>query len=264
MPNDTITVYHGTNLFSAQLIHIYGIRLDAQRRFSDFGKGFYVTFNSKQAIRWSIVRANNLQVSPKILEKLNISQDTYLNHYNNKIPVLLSFELDVQKLLTLNGKIFPFPNYPNWKNYYHLWKQFVYKCRAGEPHPFDFVYGPIGGGHFKHHKKIKVSMSKEQLALNSTKAIGCLTNMRIFPFSPYRIPVKADKNNLLLGEVQEIITREYGITNEHADSLIRNSWVSGLHRDILLHESPHYWALSLIGGSRLWVQEYEDKLLMGN
>lgn len=47
------TVYHGTNLFSANIIQQHGIWLSIQRRLTDFGKRFYVTFNFKQARNWA-------------------------------------------------------------------------------------------------------------------------------------------------------------------------------------------------------------------
>ena len=46
---DKCIVYHGTNLFAANLIQYQGIRLEVQRELTDFGRGFYVTLNLAQA-----------------------------------------------------------------------------------------------------------------------------------------------------------------------------------------------------------------------
>lgn len=85
---DNYTVYHGTNLFSAKMILNYGVMLEAQRDYTDFGKGFYVTPNQKQAIKWSYVKAQNPQVNSTILDLLGISEHDYLEHPDIKIPAL--------------------------------------------------------------------------------------------------------------------------------------------------------------------------------
>lgn len=263
--SESFTVYHGTNLFAAKLMFLYGIRLEAQRRLSDFGKGFYVTFNKDQAKNWALVRANNKQVATLLLDKLNIPKKLYLSHSDVGIPAVISFQINLQNLLQLNGKIFPFPNDLSWSYYHEEWKQFVYKCRAGLRHKYDFVYGPIGGGHFKSHKKIKVSKTKDQLSLNTPEAISCLSEMKIL-YINNRVFVNRnfndEKKGVLLNEIKEVLLNNFRLTVDIADELVYKSWVTYLTSDVLLHESPLYWALCLFqGGKSLWYKEYEDKLL---
>src|SRR5213595_2840083 len=108
------TVYHGTNLFSAKVILYNGIMLNAQRELTDFGKGFYVTPNLKQAKEWSHVKAKNPQVNPTILVSLNLNKNQYLSHPETKIPALLAYSIDIYSLILLNGLIFPMPNESSW------------------------------------------------------------------------------------------------------------------------------------------------------
>lgn len=48
--------------------------LNAQRDLTDFGKGFYVTPNLEQAVKWSYVKAQNPQVNSTILGLLGIKK----------------------------------------------------------------------------------------------------------------------------------------------------------------------------------------------
>lgn len=84
------TVYHGTNLFSANLIRYYGILLHAQRELTDFGRGFYVTPNRKQAIEWAYVKAKNPQVHPDMLDLLGFNKHDYLQHPDTKNSCLIN------------------------------------------------------------------------------------------------------------------------------------------------------------------------------
>ena len=97
------TVFHGTNLYFAKLIKKYGVMLKAQRELTDFGKGFYVTTNKKQAIEWAQVKSKNSQMNPDFLKQLSIK-----DHPAKKIPVLITFNLDFNRLIKLNGVIFPY------------------------------------------------------------------------------------------------------------------------------------------------------------
>ncbi|RAK23463.1 uncharacterized protein DUF3990 [Anoxybacillus vitaminiphilus] len=107
LPATDSTVYHGTNLFAAKIIQYNGIWLNVQRQLTDLGMGFYVTLNLYQARSWAQIRATHPQISPKVLERLNISKDQYFNHPDTKIPAYLVYELDLKQLNQLKGKIFP-------------------------------------------------------------------------------------------------------------------------------------------------------------
>ncbi|MBT2682757.1 DUF3990 domain-containing protein [Bacillus sp. ISL-37] len=256
--SDSDIVYHGTNLFAANLILSWGIRLDTQRRFSDFGKGFYVTFNQKQAERWARVKATNLQVSPKLLAKLNVTESQYLNHQETKIPAVIAANLDMKKLATLKGRIFPFPGHPLWLREKPLWETFVYVCRSGiVEHPYDFVYGPVAGGHFKYMDQLVVSKSKDQLSLNSNAAIHCLSNPRIFiPHKSERIEKDSGKYAQILQEVSECLNEIFGRSLMGEREL--NELLKSLDPSILLNESPYYWAFfAKYGSTKLWEEEYE-------
>lgn len=109
------TVYHGTTLFAAKLIQQNGIWLEAQRLRTDFGQGFYVTFSREQAKAWSYFRARNKQLSPHILNLLNLTESDYLNHPDTKIPAYLAFTVDIHALQRLHGRIFPLPHDEKWK-----------------------------------------------------------------------------------------------------------------------------------------------------
>lgn len=51
-----LTVYHGCDDASAASIARYGVSLGACRPGSDFGQGFYVTTNERQAMDWANAR----------------------------------------------------------------------------------------------------------------------------------------------------------------------------------------------------------------
>ena len=257
MTRNRYPVYHGTNLFSANLIKQYGVSLDAQRLFTDFGRGFYVTFNWKQALRWANVRANNLQISAKLLERLNIAPSDYLMHPTAKIPALLVWDLDFKELLRLKGKIFPLPSQQDWEVGRKYWEEFVLKSRQGRPHHYDFVYGPIAGGHFKHVDKIQVSRTKDQLSLNSYPAIACLDHLRIF--SDVKENVRSYKSvPFLHQEIIDALVKMKGFQKGYAAEILANSWVTSLHPSILLTESPYYWAFCILKGREiLWHDDFE-------
>mgnify|MGYP001496418605 CR=1 FL=1 len=181
---DKCVVFHGTNLFTAKIIQYHGIWLDVQRKLTDFGKGFYVTLNSKQAKSWARVKAMNPQIHPRILKRLKMTKDQYFNCSDTRTPAYLAFELDLNKLRQLNGKIFPLPHEPRWAEYQQTWEMFVQKCRSGEKHHYDYVYGPIGGSHPSDPNKFTFSETKEQLSLNTEASIRCLTNLMVLTMKP--------------------------------------------------------------------------------
>lgn len=181
---NTCMVYHGTNLFSANIIQTIGIRLEVQRQLTDFGKGFYVTFNREQAKNWTHIRASHPQISPELLKQLGLDKTQFFKHPDTRIPAYLAYELNVKQLRQLKGKIFPLPHEADWPEYQKSWKYFVQHCRKGKPHPYDYVYGPVGGGHLTNANEIKASKAKNQLSLNSAKATSCLFKMQVVVLKP--------------------------------------------------------------------------------
>lgn len=244
------TVYHGTNLFAANLIKEYGIILDAQRPNTDFGRGFYVTHSMKQAIRWADVRAKRLQVSAKLLETVQMSKTDYLNHPDARLPALVAFDFGLNCLQKLKGKRFPFPDQSDWKEQKLAWEEFVFQCRKGYQHELDFVFGPIAGGHFKTNDQFMISTTKDQLSLNSSEAVKCLTKEKIMTTGIQDAAVshikKADL--ALFEEIKEAAMEVFQLSKDHANRLVTESWLSSIHPTVLLQESPYYWALSLKSG----------------
>src|SRR5699024_5353927 len=140
LPNtNNYTVYHGTNLFSAKVIQYNGVMLNAQRDLTDFGKGFYVTPNLEQAVKWSYVKAQNPQVNSTILGLLGIKKNEYLGHPETKIPALLTFNINMNRLLLLNGLIFPMPYDLLWHLYINHWMDFFQNSRIVVKHLF-FIF----------------------------------------------------------------------------------------------------------------------------
>lgn len=252
-------VFHGTNLFAAALVQQYGVSLEAQRLLTDFGKGLYLTFNFKQAGRWASVRARNLQVSAELLKKLGIEKKEYLHHPAARIPAIISWEIDLEKLSQLNGRIFPFPGQPSWKKEKAIWEALVLKCRKGHSHSYDFVYGPVAGGHFEHEEKLTVSKTKDQLSLHCEQAIQCLSNMKIIP-----VLVEQDyrKHEPELWRRIQMACLEIQPDGLLMIRSLSDSWISSIHPSMLRSESPYYWAFSLLNGTNsLWHDQYESWLL---
>ncbi|WP_327997560.1 DUF3990 domain-containing protein [Geobacillus thermodenitrificans] len=271
--HDTCTVYHGTNLFAARIIRKIGIRLDVQRELTDFGKGFYVTLNPQQAKNWAQIRAMHPQISPDLLAQLNMSQSQYFNHPEIKIPACLVYELNVSQLRQLNGKEFSLPHEPGWERHQRSWERFVLDCRTGKRHHYDYVYGPVAKGHLTNIEKIKVSHTKDQLSLNSMRAVTCLSALDIVAFKPEDIYMKAfllkqlwnhiqnsenARNYRFLHEIRNELMMIGNLTSRQADKMLRQSLTSLPFSSIIMHEPAAYWAFSVLYGMRkLWYKEYE-------
>ena len=106
-------LYHGSNA------EIHDIDLSKSARGKDFGKGFYLSENEKQAQEMAVFKS--LQT--------------------NGTPVVNSFEFDERVLSdnSLRVKVF--------KEYSLEWAEFVFKNRSNRSdnpiHEYDIVYGPI-------------------------------------------------------------------------------------------------------------------------
>ena len=106
-------LYHGSN------VEIRQIDLSKSARGKDFGKGFYLSEDEKQAEEMAVFKS--LQT--------------------NSTPIVNSFEFDERAMSdhSLRVKIF--------KEYSLEWAEFVFKNRSNRSdnpiHKYDIVYGPI-------------------------------------------------------------------------------------------------------------------------
>src|SRR5699024_1437560 len=189
--------------------------------------------------KWSWVKAQNPQVNSTMLRLLGINKNEYLEHPETRIPAYLTYNINVNRLLLLNGLIFPMPYDPLWHHYKKYWKFFVQNCRIGMKHPYDFVYGPVGGRHDGTYFQVKPSELKEQLSLNSVRAIQCLSNFKISTLKPerhnqlmnehysMRIPNnKSEISHLFLKEVCNELIRISQQSYRHCNDLVENSWIA--------------------------------------
>lgn len=106
-------LYHGSN------VEIQHIDLSKSARGKDFGKGFYLSENERQAEEMAVFKS--LQT--------------------NSSPVVNAFQLDERVLSDNSLKIKIF------KEYCLEWAEFVFKNRSNRSdtpvHDYDIVYGPI-------------------------------------------------------------------------------------------------------------------------
>jgi len=123
--NEIKKVYHGTTSNYAEQI-LRRINIKRGSPWADFGQGFYTTSSFIQALNWARKR-----------------RDWY-NLFNPKELVdgiIMSYKLDVESLVNLNGLIF---NYQS-----HDWARFIHKNRSEKinfSHDKDFVYGSVADG----------------------------------------------------------------------------------------------------------------------
>ncbi|KHF40637.1 DUF3990 domain-containing protein [Halalkalibacter okhensis] len=267
----TARVFHGTNLFAAKIILKHGIWLDIQRRLTDFGPGFYVTCNREQAKNWALVRAEHPQVYRGLIDRLNMNISNYFNHPDTKKAAYLFYDIDINKLKDLNGKYFPLPQHSKWPLSHKKWRKFVNDCRSGKAHKYDFVYGPVGKKHKTNSHQILLSRAKDQLSLNSEKAIHCLSNPRIIPvnvargrvhsfWQPYVISEQVMQRKLKKNITMELL-KLGDMSKKEAQNQVEKSWIfsKAQFNQLLLNEPPTFWAYSILkGNDTLWYQEYES------
>ncbi len=130
-----ITLYHGTNLFFRD------INLDLCSPYKDFGKGFYLTPDFKQAQTMAQRRCRLSRQGQPVVLKYNFEEDI-LNH-------------GLLKVLKFDS--------PN-----RDWAEFILKNRYPEkmePHDFDIVIGPIAddGVAFQLERYVQGIISLDQL-----------------------------------------------------------------------------------------------------
>ncbi|MBD7965444.1 DUF3990 domain-containing protein [Fictibacillus norfolkensis] len=256
------TVYHGTTLFAAKLIQQNGIWIEAQRLRTDFGQGFYVTFSRSQAKSWSYFRAKNKQLSPRILDLLNLSESDYLNHPDTRIPAYLVFSLDLHTLHRLQGMIFPLPHDEKWSFNKDAWKEFVKNSRKGIKHDYDFVYGPVWSGHFNSTGEIKASPFKEQLSFHNEKALHCLSSPMIIKLPPKKWISSPEHTNhdqdVFLSDIAKNLMKISTMKEKQALQFIHKYLMAHSFSNIHTHETALYWAFAIFYQSkRIWIDEYE-------
>lgn len=278
--SDHIIVYHGTNLFSANIIQLYGINLHPQRNLTDFGKAFYVTRNLLQAKEWSHIKAENPQINTKILRILGINESEYLLHPDTKIPAYITFKLNKRKLQQLHGLIFPLPHEPLWNQCKEHWKFFVQNCRTGITHPYHFVYGPVGARHDGSFFQVKPTKYKEQLSLNTQYAIDCLRLVKVTPLNDKSSTHKKfnnehrekrmtynyfELNHPFLQQIVHILMKLGKLRYEEAFTFMKESWVvneAKNRQSVIWQEPPAYWAHYLLyEDKKLWYNDYETYLI---
>lgn len=133
-----ITLYHGTSAESALDIHKNGIELSKQRAKTDFGKGFYVTADLKQAQEWA-----------------------------GKSGLVLVFKVKDSELRSFNGLIFTKAD--------NTWENFVrYNRNGGKLHNFDYVEGPMLGNPKQFAKGEKAKAWGHQLSIHTQEMIDWL------------------------------------------------------------------------------------------
>ncbi|MFJ7663262.1 DUF3990 domain-containing protein [Lysinibacillus sp. NPDC097162] len=120
--------YHGTTKRDGVNIE-QSIDLSKERYRTDFGKGFYVTNNLKQAKKWAIGRAKDEMVDGRLPAGTE--------------PVVVYFHLDIKKLMSLTTKQFEQPP--------KEWAEFIFNCRSTGfknelYHSFDYTLGPLADG----------------------------------------------------------------------------------------------------------------------
>lgn len=168
--------YHGTIKRDGLAIQ-QNIDLSKARYRTDFGKGFYLTDNLKQAQQWAVGRAKDS------MGRGGNSDDF--------APVVVYFQLDLKKLYKLTCKSFNEPS--------KEWAEFIYNCRiAGLKkelfHQYDYTVGPLADGRTSilvqemneglisldefsegiqpyHHKSSQMAMHTA-VALDSLKIVG--------------------------------------------------------------------------------------------
>lgn len=165
--------YHGTIKRDGDAIE-EKIDLMKARYRTDFGKGFYLTNNLKQAEQWAVGRATDG------IERGGNPLDF--------APVVAYFHLDLNKLIELASLGFEQPT--------KEWAEFVYNCRSiGSKkemyHQYDYTVGPLADGRtnilVQEMKEGLISLAdflegikpyhhkNSQLALHTQEAVNCLT-----------------------------------------------------------------------------------------
>lgn len=161
--NSKIRLYHGTDDNALNNIREIGVRLNATRVNSDFGRGFYLTTNLEQAKDWADYRVRTG----------NRGRDGQ----PMVAPVVLQYYVDRDFLADLAVSIFTLPdaNSDYW--------DFVRHCRVSRAldhfrsgvknkRNFDVVVGPVS----KNRRQRSIYQGYDQWSLHTVRALRALKN----------------------------------------------------------------------------------------
>ena len=123
LENKAIILYHGTTSNHLKALE-NGISLDYARDGTDFGAGFYLTTNKKQAKKWAKDRADNSNFKKPKNERVK--------------GVVLEYKFNSDISTKLNKKHY---NETNLE-----WAKFIFQSRKGIKHDYDVVEGPLADG----------------------------------------------------------------------------------------------------------------------
>ncbi|MFT4413898.1 DUF3990 domain-containing protein [Fredinandcohnia humi] len=132
-------VYHGTiSEYFNSLID--GIDISRSNDKTDFGKGFYVTLNFNQAMKFASVKSEAYNNQVREIKQKNPQAEIAF-----AVPLVFAYHLNTTQLLKLNGEYFT--------QISDNWAEFIYNNRIGYnkvksdyhnlDQKFDFVYGDV-------------------------------------------------------------------------------------------------------------------------
>jgi hypothetical protein len=149
--NDAVTVYHGTDEYSANNIMRRGVNLSICNPLCDFGRGFYLTTNLHQAQQWANKRALEIPTATRARSAvLGFSLDR---------EVISNFG-DHLSFVVPTSDFFEFAQFNRLGNSHH--------SRAGGV-PYDVVYGPVAA-----YPQTLVYLACDQICLLSQRALSAL------------------------------------------------------------------------------------------
>lgn len=165
--------YHGTVDIKGLMIRNHGINLAIPFPGSDFGQGFYLTNNRSQVEDWARAKA----------EDANERNSGFIAK-----PVVLHYEIDLEKMKELDGRLFLEPTIE--------WSQFILENRyQAKPYydlGYDYAIGPVADGRmrsllqlYRRNKLTEAEFMSEirplghmahftQLSVHSLKAVNSL------------------------------------------------------------------------------------------
>lgn len=199
--------YHGTTSLDVPSIRA-GITLEACNELVDFGRGFYLTSNPKQAWKWAVTRSDANHRQRNFLLRLSAKDGIKRRIPRISRPAVIQFEVDLELLERLNGKIF--------KKEDDEWALFILGNRIekdsllsnfnNKDAKFDYVYGPLADGWdigLAVEEVEKKGMLEEfledirgkyhnfpienQLSVHTKVAIDCLNFKEVFHNEPKRL-----------------------------------------------------------------------------
>jgi hypothetical protein len=152
-----LKLYHGTDFASASSIFEFGVELSHSRTEDlDFGPGFYLTTNQKQAENWS----------------------GFVSRRRQTKPGLVTFELDRNDFHDLKSLVFTLedcdPGY--WAFVRHCRTETTVDHRCGNDLRYDMVIGPVAES---WGKSPRTKPGCDQFSFHTEKAVKLLNTRRI-------------------------------------------------------------------------------------